>query len=177
MKIGDTQDQILEVLKSIELRLAEEGVGSGGGGVGVQQGGTEAQQGGTAVQQGDTGIREGGTGVKTAVNVPENEPITETSLVYTTGEDGAQIFNEDYTSDGELVFGFTSRILYVRTDTDVVMEFHRRDSPVEEVPIPASLGEITLGDGGFGFRADKVRFKLADSATAPEATVHVIAYR
>lgn len=161
--IGDTQEQILKVLKSIEQKVGGSG-GGGGGNVGVQQGGT--------------GVQQGGTAVNTNVATPgEQGPLKDTSFVYTTGEDGAQIFNEDFVNEGELVFGFTSRVLYVRTDEDVVMEFEREDTPINRVPIPASLGEITLGDGGAGFRADKVRFKLADSATAPEATVHVIAYR
>ncbi|MDZ7689240.1 MAG: hypothetical protein U5J64_11135 [Halobacteriales archaeon] len=160
--IGDTQEQILSVLKSIEKKL--NGSGGGAGGVGVQQGGT--------------GVQQGGTAVNTNVAVPgEQEPLTDTSVVYTTGEDGAQIFNEDFVSEGEFVLGFTSRVLYVRTNEDVVMEFDREGTPVERVPIPASLGEITLGDGGAGFRADKVRFKLADTASAEEATVHIIAYR
>jgi len=162
--IGDTQEQILSVLRSIEKKLDGSGGGGGAGGVGVEQGGTGVQQGGTAVD--------------TNVAVPgEQEPLTDTSVVYTTGEDGARIFNEDFTSEGEFVLGFTSRVLYVRTDEDVVMEFDRDGMPIERVPIPSSLGEITLGDGGMGFRADKVRFKLADSASTPEATVHVIAYR
>jgi hypothetical protein len=161
--IGDTQDKILEVLRSIEKKVDGDG-GGGSGNVGVQQGGT--------------GVQQAGTGVETNVAVPgEQGPLKDTSFVYTTGENGAQIFNEDFTADGELVFGFTSRVLYVRTDEDVVMEFDRGETPIERVPIPADLGEITLGDGGAGFRADKVRFKLADSANSAEASVNVIAYR
>lgn len=105
-------------------------------------------------------------------------PIAESSPVFTTGEGGATITSQSFTSEGEFAFGFPSRVIYLRTeDAPIVAEFDSENNPVRQVPVPASKGEITLGDGGAGFRAEKVNVKLARNASVNETTVHIIAYR
>jgi hypothetical protein len=113
-----------------------------------------------------------------SVDVRDGERASESSPVFTTGEGGATITNQSFTSEGEFAFGFPSRVVYLRTeDAPIVVEFDGTNTPTRQIPVPASKGEITLGDGGAGFRAEKVNVKLARNASVNETTVHVIAYR
>lgn len=113
-----------------------------------------------------------------SVDVRDGARASESSPVFTTGEGGATITNQSFTSEGEFAFGFPSRVVYLRTeDAPIVVEFDGTNTPTRQIPVPASKGEITLGDGGGGFRAEEVNVKLAQSASANSTTVHVIAYR
>jgi len=166
MNISDTEDQILEELKKLNQNLGG-GVGTGGGG-GVGAGGAGGAS--TATAQG------GSTVVENTVVDPDEEPQFNDSPVWTTGENGATVSQDSFTSEGRFVFPFPTRVVYIRTDEDIVAEFNSSQYGNRRIPIPASKGEITLGDGGDGFRAGWVNLKLQPSAGG-NATVHIIVYR
>jgi hypothetical protein len=150
--IGDIDDRVYEELSKIRGLLEE-------------QTGVQRQQ-NPAV---DVDVESSGGG---------SGPLTETSPVFTTGEGGAEITSQSFTSEGRFAFGFPSRVVYLRTEgASIVVEFDSENRPTRRIPVPAEKGEITLGDGGGGFRAEEVNIKLARDATANSTTVHLIAYR
>jgi hypothetical protein len=105
-------------------------------------------------------------------------PATDTSPVFSTGEAGATITSSNFVSEGEFTFGFPSRVVYVRTeDAPIVVEFDGKNNPARRIPVPAEKGEVTLGDGGAGFRAETANVKVARTASANSTTVHIHAYR
>ena len=163
--LGDIDNKIHEELAKIRSLLEEQ----------------TGQKAGSNVQS-DVGVTGGsqnvGVQVETAGGVGDSGPLTDNSPMFTTGPGGATVSNENFTNEGEFAFGFPSRIVYVRTeDAPVILEFDGTNTPTRQIPVPASKGEVTLGDGGAGFRAEEVNVKLARNASVNETTVHIIAYR
>jgi len=165
--IDDSIDDLIKEIRGLRRDLGggtDVSVsGSGGGGGGPSQ----------AVAQGGTNVQE------TAVSVPgETGPAFDSSLIYTTGEGGATISSQSFTSEGEFIFGFPTRVVYLRTESEpIVAEFDGKTTPTRRIPVPASKGEITLGDGGEGFRSEEVNIKLAQNASSNSTKIHIIAYR